>query len=570
MSDKDALALFKRRMDQAKPIHDKHIQDWQTMDRVYHGAGEKEGRRKESRGKSRLMIPWAWQQVETIIPRIMDPNPKFGFLPVEPSDSFTSNVLNTLIRQQLNQDRFVTRQRAFIEDGCVKGLGVCKTVQRQVKKAALVRKQRSFSDRLLNRTSAQFDREERIVENRPANEYIPPEDFRWDPNGVRDEDLSWAADCTWVTLSYLKRQEAKGVYKNISDVQASSSGSGTRSVKEDVREAEARRQGKYALWEMHDRQGNLISCVGDVLIRNVESPFAHLDLPYSAFRSQPNNHSLVGISEVEKIEHIQQAIWTLDNQRIDAISLTLNPVFLVDPTIRGYKNLTFRPGLKIPANRGQQFEQIRIDPNAAPSWQLSEAYIGSIQQMTGANPIMFGADSSQYGIDNNTATGASIMQEEGNKRMAMKKLEFRLFEARIAKLMVQLNHQYLSTFEIQRIVGEAGLSLDRPSPEEIPMFLDVIPEGMSESLSKSVERNSMIEVLNLLGPIHMMPMHDGTAVSIKKIIEKILSNYDIEARDIFIPQEYATEAEMPGVPIAGAASEPSIQDQVHNMNEVIQ
>ena len=568
LSDEEALKLFKERMAVSDPVVESYEDKWARLDRVYHGE-TKDPKKQEDNGKSRLRIPWAWQQIETIIPRIMDPSPKFGFMPVEPTDAKKSIVWNRLTRKQLDMDRFVTRQRSWIEDGCVKGLAVSKTIWKQTKKEALVRPPRSLSDKLLGR-SPEMKREQRVVENRPTIKYIPPEDFRWDPTAIRDEDLEWGADRSWRTMAYLEKMQRAGVYKNVKEVKAAvQDASNRRSVRETPKEAQARRQGKYAIWEMHDREGNLIAVCNGVLIRNIQSPFAHLDLPYSTFRSQPSNHSLVGVSEVEKIEHIQQAIWTLDNQRIDAISLTLNPVFKVDPTIRGWKNLTFRPGLKIPATRGQEFEQIRIDANAAPSWGLTEAYIGAVQQMTGANPIMFGADPSTFGINQETATGASIMQEEGNKRMAMKKLEFRLFEARIAKLMLQLNHQYLSDFELFRIVGDDGLKTDRPSVEEIPMFLDVIPEGMSESLSKSVERNSMIEVMNLLGPLHMMPMHDGTAVSIQKIIERIVSNYDIDVGDVFIPQEYMTPPSMPGVPEGGANIEPSVEDEVHNMNEVM-
>lgn len=568
LSDAEALKIFTERMDEANGVIEQFEPKWSRLDKVYHGETDTPAK-QEDRGKSRLRIPWAWQQIETIIPRIMDPSPKFGFMPVEPTDAKKSIVWNRLTRKQLDMDRFVTRQRSWIEDGCVLGLAVAKTVWKQEKKEALVRPPASLRDKLLGR-SPEMRREVRIVENRPTIKYVNPRDFRWDVSASRDEDMEWGADRSWRTLEYLRKMQRQGVYKNIDEVKSNGvDASNRRSVKESAKEAQARRQGKYAVWEMHDREGNLITVCNGVLIRNIRSPFAHLDLPYSTFRSQPSTHSLVGVSEVEKIEHIQQAIWTLDNQRIDAISLTLNPVFKIDPTIRGWKNLTFRPGLKIPATRGQEFEQIRIDPQAAPSWQLTEAYIGAVQQMTGANPIMFGADPSAYGINQETATGASIMQEEGNKRMAMKKLEFRLFEARIAKLMLQLNHQYLSNFELYRIVGEEGLMTDRPSVEEIPMFLDVIPEGMSESLSKSVERNSMIEIMNLLGPLHMMPMHDGTAVSIQKIIERIVSNYDIEVGDVFIPQEYMTPPAMPGVPEGGANTEPSVQDEVHNMNEVM-
>jgi hypothetical protein len=564
ITDEAALKLFKSRMREAEDVSRGYENKWLRLDKVYHGQESNDAKKSDDPHRSRLRIPWAWQQIETIIPRIMDPEPKFDFRPVEPSDEKMGKILEVLVRQQLNEDRFVSKQRSFIESAAVKGLAVAKVVWLQEEREAYVRQPQNALARALKKAPA--TKEKKIVTNRPTIRVVPVEDFRWDVRGSRDDELAWAADGTWLTKAELKDRQKRGIYKDVELIEDSDDASGRRGEGESAKEAEARRQGKYRVWEMHDRQGNVITVCGNVLLRNVESPYYHLDIPYATFSTQPNPHSLVGVSEVEKIEHLQHAVWTIDNQRRDAISLALNPVFLVDPTIKGVRNLTFRPGLKIYANRGQRFDQLHIDPNASPGWQESEAYVGGMQHMTGANPMMFGND---FGVNQETATGASIMQEEGNKRMAMKKLSFRLFESRIAKLMVQLNHQYISQLEVSRIVGEVGLEYEAPTPDMIPMFLDVIPQAMNENLSKSVERNTLLEAMQTLGPIQMMPMGNGTVLDIHKVIERLVRTYDIDPADVFIPQEYAQQPVMPGIPEGGSPMDPSIADQTSEINEVL-
>jgi hypothetical protein len=512
--------------------------------------------------RSRLQIPWAWQQIETIGPRIVDPEPKFEFAPVEPSDRPLSELLNTLIRQQLSADRFLVRQKAWIEDGMVKGLGVAKVVWLQEKKTLRVRYQPT-SEELASGEYPEFTEQELITSNRPHIIYVDPADFFWDPAATSEDDWRYVFHRTWLTLDELKSREKDGIYKSVAKVKQSDDESVGRGARETEEEAEARRTCKYPVYERWHIDGSVMVVSGDVVLRDDPNPFYHADIPFAIFRTQPTPRSLVGISEVEKIDHLQEAIWTRDNQRIDAVSLALNQVMILDPTISGVRQLTIGPNTKIYASNGQRVEQLKIDPNQAPAFDETEAYLGAMQQMTGASPMFAGVDTSQFGVNNNTATGASIMQEEANKRMAMKKLEFRIFESRVAKLMVQLNHQFLSPFELQRIVGSVHSNVDMPNPGEIPMFLDVIPQGMSESMSKSVERNEIMELVNMTAGNHLTPMPDGTIFSIKPFLEAAIKTYDRDPSGSFLdmgnvhPSVLSMAIPMPTQPGAPSPSQPS-------------
>jgi hypothetical protein len=291
----------------------------------------------------------------------------------------------------------------------------------------------------------------------------------------------------------------------------------------------------------------MVMC-GNVLLADGENPYFHGQIPFVAWNSQPTSKSLVGISEVDKLRDLQEHIWIKDCQRIDAVNYALNTVIIGDPTIPGIRNLKLHPGKVIHATNGQRLEQWVLNPNAAPAFQESESYIAAMQQMSGVNPLLSAGDPSQ--MNDVTATVGSIAQEEGNKRMAMKKLQFRLAIARMAKMMVQLSHQYLSQMELERILGEAAEDMPMVTPEEIPMFLDVEPEAMSEVMGKMTERNSLIELLNITGTLHGTQMMDGTSFDIKPIVEDTIKSYDRDPERNFamMPQQPPIDP-MTGMPM---------------------
>jgi hypothetical protein len=521
------------------------VDDWRHVDAVYHGTKDFP-KSTQDLLRSRLRIPWAWQQIETIIPRIMDPDPKFDFKPVEMGDLIQSELLNTLSRFDLNKDRFIMKQRSWVEDGCVLGLGVAKIIWKTKKQKMRIR--RTPDPELIAEytaigedvpTELTYEEKEVFVENRPTVIYVDPFDFFWDPAATNDSEWRYVFHRTWLTLAELEARQDAGTYKNVNKIQIGDEGFqlAVRSTHEDSEEARAKRgSDRLPVLERWSTDGTVMAMCGDVVLRDDPHPYYHGDIPFAVFRSQPTPRSLVGVSEVEKIEHIQEAVWTRDNQRIDAVSLALNQILILDPTIQGVKHLTFRPGAKIYANQAQRVDQLTLDPLQIPAFNETEAYLGAMQQMTGASPYLAGSDPSYSGVNQSTATGAQILQEEGNKRMHMKKLEFQLFEARIAKQMTQLNHQYRSAAELKRILGDSLGDMQVPAPEEIPMFLDVIPQGMSDSMSKADDMRSLNEIVMTAKDMHLAPMGDGTIFTMKPFIEKIIKLQGNDPTLSFVPE----------------------------------
>ena len=533
LTEEERAERFKHCLEEATQWHDEKRTFWDEMYDVYEGNVDMPENIR-SLMQSDVRVPWAYQQVETIIPRILDPDPRFEFNPVEKNDKQMSDLLNAIIRWQLKSDQFIRKQRGIILDACVKGIAGVKVVWRRTEKEALVKSKKGIKDRLTGNDPG-FERKCLIVENRPEVLPLDMNDVFPDPAATTDSELRYVLHRLWLTKRDLKEREANGEISGVEDACATYDDSTVRHG-ESGAEAEARRKNRYPVFEGWWDDGTRMMMLGNTVLFDGDNPYAHLSIPFLFFSSQPKSTSLVGTSEVEKIRSIQEAVWVRQNQSIEATNMALCMVLIADPTIRNFSNLKVRPGAVIPANMGQRLDQLRIDPMSAPAYSEIESLLAAMQHVTGASPYLAGSDPSQMGVNQDTATGSMILQEEGNKRMNLKSLEYKLFLSRIAKQMVQLNSQFLSQFEVNQIVDSELDGLWKPpSTTDIPMFLDVIPEAMNEQMTKTNQRQSLVELMNIMNPMHMAPMHDGSQFSIKAIMEQTLKEYDQEPNASFPP-----------------------------------
>jgi len=165
-----------------------------------------------------------------------------------------------------------------------------------------------------------------------------------------------------------------------------------------------------------------------------------------------------------------------------------------------------------------------------------------------------------------TATVGTIADEATTLRRAIKKLQFRICIAKIAKMWVQLDNQFLSEMELHRILGDGAIDY-KPIPiEEIPMFLDVIPEGANEAMSVTQERSSNLDLINIVGSLHGMQMADGTVFDAKASIEDVLKSFNKipEASFPMAPAQPPMEGQIPQM---FPQEEPQVQDELGNVTQ---
>lgn len=559
------VEFFKSRLDLAKRGQSKHMTYWKSMEAVYDGTQPLPAEATDLL-QSRLKIKWAWQRWNAIAPEIMDPEPRMEFKPVEITDQRISDILKVLTKQQFTQDEFVSKQPAAIHDAGIYGMAIWKVIWYQRVEKLQTRKAQTLEERAMG-APIQFEEKEVIVENRPTVQYVDPFDFFWDPAATSDRNWRYCFHRVYLTKEELLERERAGIYTGVESACATATDTGTRSSSETNEEAEARRANKYEVFEGWFDDGTRMVMCGNTLLLDGPHPYHHKRIPFVVWGTQPQSRSLVGRSEMESIEDLQLAIWVKDNQRIDAVNFAMFGIIIADPTIQGINELKVHPGKIIKAMNGQRLEQWVIDPNAGAAFQESESYLTAMDAMTGYNSALGGADAG--GLDRITATVGTIADEATNLRKAMKKLEFRLAIARVSKMWVQLNHQFLSEYELHRILGDDALDYKPIPPEEIPMFLDVIPEAMSEAISIMQERSSLLELLNILGTLHGTQMLDGSYFDLKSLIESTLKSYSREPRQSFSMSPPPMQMP-PSVPPVQPQGVPTNQDMMGSMGAVMQ
>lgn len=536
----ETLERFEKLYDEAVKAHDVHRRKWTHWEKVYEGLTHPKPSRK-NRKDHHVYPKWVFQQVETIKPRLIDPEPEFKYRPAEPRDQEHTSVLDKVVRYQLDQCGYVEDQPKFIHDAIVKGFAVGQVFWDYEER--LIRKRRKPTLREAIAGKKGIDEIITPVRNWASIAYRDPNDIFPDPAATSDRDLRYLFDRSWLTKGQLQARVEEGIYDESAVKEAcdrlGDADEGARPG-ESEEEAEARRQGKACIVTMWTPTRKLVVANRSVIVHDGPNPYDHGRIPFAFFSTQPRNTSLYGISEVETVEDIQRHLWAMRNMRITAVKMALKPMLILDPTIKGVQNISIQAGGKIYASPGQQVDQLRIDPNAGPGLDEEQMALGDMQTLTGASPFLAGADQSQFGINNETATGASIMQEEANKRMAAKKMQLRIFTAKLATMMAQLNYQYMDRNYAVRVAGAAGDSWVEVNPEDIPLVLDIRPVGLNESISKQTERNQKLELLNVLMPLNGMPVGGTRKVSLAGIVEDVVRSYDFDADRAFedmSPQE---------------------------------
>lgn len=547
-----AVALFQHRWKEAHAAMQPRFEYFRNMQRVYDGLDDFPQELKEKL-EAETKIPWAYWNWETIAPRIADPAPRLEFKPAEPGKQKLADILKHIIRVQLEQGQFVLEQIQMLHDGGIFGFNVNQVLWHQKTDTFMVRQPLSEEQRASGKAvDPTFVPKEKVTENWALTRYKDPFDFFPDPKAISDQTWAYVFDRVWLSHADIKARQDEGVYlPGDCSGQSGAEDANEARPNETQEEAEARRQGKYPVVTMWGADGRKVVMCGDVLLFNGSNQYAHRKIPFVTWCTKPKRGTLFGESEMEKLQAMQQGVWISDTLRRGAYLRAQFSTIIADPGVTIPKKRGF--GTVIRAIAGQRIEEWKLDANQGPSLTESENLVMAMQEMSGAAGVAGFNNPSD--LNRMAATVGGIAQEEGNMRMLWKKLWFRLMIARAAKFMVQLDHQYLSELEVQRICGEAWTPIP---PEEIPMFLDVLPEALSEQLSVLAERNSNIELLNIVGPLNGTQMHDGTVFTVKPVIEDTLKSYHRDAARYFhMPPQMGAVDPMTGMPITQLPMDPN-------------
>jgi hypothetical protein len=539
--DNPRVSTFLRELHEAERHQERYALKWRHYEKVYLGHpadNPKQVRDVKRQGGERYYPPYVLEQVETIKPRLVDPEPDFEWIPVEPSDNNDAlKRVRYLHRKQFADDRLVDKQEEWAHDGLTKGLFVAKVVwEYETRKLKFNRKLNQLQK--FAGVPAQVEKDV-VVNNRPKSIRVDPYDFFWDPAATCDANWRYVFHRSWLSKADLQKRVDAGLYdatavKAMLKARESGEESSSRFEGETKEASSAKRGDRYEVierWKLESGGVTLLVVGGRKhVLRDIPSPFWHGRIPFVADCLQRVPDDLVGIAEVSLLEDSQKLAWDMDNDQRDAVKKGLNPPFKYRRNMKGGKDFRIIPDGRIGVDRMDDIEQVQINSNGVWGREDLQFILGRMQSITGATPYAVGADGSGSGFDQNTATGVSILAQEANKRMMLKQLHVQQFLARIASMFLQLNQQFLTEDQEVRITGGRIVSVPL---EEVAQLYDVRPKWSNLSVNKEGDKQKQIELVNTLLPISGVPMPDGTMVNVKPAVTRLIEAYDMDPEVFF-------------------------------------
>jgi hypothetical protein len=540
-----ANELVKQLVDWTKPGLDEHTSRKPRYDESYaiYRAVTKRPAGAEP-WQSKLRVPYGMQVIDTAMVNIVSGKPRVIVRPRNPESEASAKAMQKLLDYYIDEDHLVEKQPGFVQQGLIFGTTIAKnhwlyrTCVRPMKVGA-----------------GEPQMVEYVEQDGPTFEPWDIYDAWWDPDGRDVDSARYVVLRSWVSKDDLLRDAVNedagtGVYHNVE--QAIKTGPKTAdSTKQSERNQGEKKKQKYELWEVwRDTPQGLrvtVICNREVALRDDYSPYWHGKKPIVIAQARPDLFDIAGIPETELVDHLQQALWTLQNMRVDNLHLTVQRGItyreggVLDPA-----QLELRPRFKWPVQDHDDIQFQQPPPLPPEAYREDERMLSQMQLVTGINPYISGAEGA--GVDQTTATGVTALQEVASRLLRFK-------AAQIANKGYQRTYEQWSEMIQQlldkdvaiRIEGAGNIvTWEHYGPQDIIGSYDVRLEGSEESLSRQQERNEALALLNAFAPLAQ------AGVNLKPVLERVAAAYNFPNPEALLaPPQPAAPMEQP--PANGAA-----------------
>lgn len=208
-------------------------------------------------------------------------------------------------------------------------------------------------------TYSEYDRTQTVVDfDGPNWEVVDILDFFPQPGKKRVEEMDWVIRRMWMDYDLLRQLAAEGVYDRarVEDLKHGTAEGVTglsgymdrittfrNYVEEEARSGGADKSSRpveiFEMWgELPDEllppdgiKSRVITIAnGHVVLRNRPNPYWHGKIPFGSYCPIPDPHFFHGIGKLEVGERMQAAANRFLNQKLDALDLYVDPMFIYD------------------------------------------------------------------------------------------------------------------------------------------------------------------------------------------------------------------------------------------------
>ena len=530
----DELSKVLAAVESAEQHHNTWVGKVEKRYRAYRGIAEKRHETVPA-WRSKLTTPYLLQIAEGMLATMMDPKPTWEVtpkpLPGEPIDAVNerlkkSKIASAGLQWAMDEDDFALKQRPFMQQDLIVGASLAKVVWAYETKdqTRLVPMNFEVTDdfgTIIDRYvgTEEVDRTD-VIRDGPSMIVRDMRDFFW-PEGATDlQSAAWVIDRSWETWETLKTKEQAGLYKNVDLLKEARNNQAERDYSDREQMLWSKQRNKNLIevleyWE----NGHVITVGGrQVVLASQFDPLRIKSKPFVMTSSMPDAFQFVGMSIIEALAQIQEYLWTIQNQRIDALRLLTNVITTVRSDVDDPEAFEWYPGATWIVEDPGQVGQLQIDPTAAQITLEAEALLkGDLQNMLGGLPMAGGVNSGS--IDQKTATGMSIITSIAQKLIQARKQQYSWAWAKVGGLFLGMMGQMIRQERVIPQIGYDGShAMMVMHPLDLQGEFNVNIDVSDESVIKQERIQEAMAFVNMAAPLAQIAGLDMQAV-LKRVLE---------------------------------------------------
>jgi len=568
----DELSMVLAAVDGVESFQTQWVNSVEKRYRAYRGIAEAKQQRTQT-WRSNLTTPYLLQIIEGMLATMLEPEPSWKVaprpLPGEPLQDIidrnqSGKVASSALQWAMDEDDFQFKQRPFMQQDLIAGMTVAKCVwaydARDLNRLMPVEMEISddWGAIVGHYTSTEEQQQHVCVRDGPMMIVRDVRDFFWPESAKSVDDAAWLIDRSWETFDALKAKEKAGLFNNIDELKESRNiATSNYTDREHTLWNKERNEGLIEVLEYWTDERVVTVGARKAVLASRDNPLRIKRKPFVVCSAMPDAFQMVGLSVVEALAQLQEYLWTLQNQRLDALRLLTNVVTLIRSDVDDPDSFEFFPGAQWIVEDPGQVSQLQIDPTAARITLDAESLLkGDLQNMMGGLPFAGGAESVVQGAGGSTATGMSIISSVAQRLIQARKQHYMWAFSKVGELFLGMMGQMLREERTIPQIGPNGeQQLMQIHPLDLQGEFDVKVDVLNES---AVRQEKISEAMALFNT--MVPLIQAQMVDPQPYIDKILDAYGIQEKAAFqvkAPPQTPPGGGPPGPPGGGTPPSPA-------------
>ncbi len=595
--NQEAFERARKFIEECEPHHDGIMRKVDDRSDAYHGVVQTQA--DAASWKSQMYGKYAMHIVDVTLASMVEDRLRYKIRPRKTLADIWDETADERLRQgaeahqilmdwQNRQSKFTRMQRPFLLQNAIAGITVAKTtwVERVERRRRMVAEERPLEneagepivhpDHGLMTYPHLVERTESLpVYDGPLTEVVDIHDMFWPKNARDAKEARYIGHRVWLSLEDLEREcEPGGMYG------PDNGGWTFKQIKVQLGTAREYADRYGARWgankeTTHDKDKLEVIEVWDTFKKDVTTfvnrcalvaykedfPYFHERPPFTFCTTQADLFEIVGISQVEKVQALQEMLWGIQNQSLDNLILINNAITIYRPDVEDADALEFAPqamwGLESP-------DMVQMwSPNPMPaeiSINRERLIQGDMQNLAATFPFSSGAESQT--VDQTTATGASIVSGLAQRSIDLSKQPVYDAWEDIGNDKLILNNQFITEPTAATVLGADGVEQTHTIWPEIlqgdySYEQEAIPDAVMQQQEQAKWQGALQVALQAV-PILLPLSQAGGArmLNMDAFVEEALKSLGVEDTDRFFVEQPAQTQ----VPTQGGQAPPGEGD----------